>query len=41
MMSRPSGEDRKIILEAIHRAAQNVVVSENNQQPIVLTVNLN
>src|SRR5262245_25735193 len=41
MMTPPSGEDRKIILEAIHRAAQTVVVSENNQQPIVLTVNLN
>jgi hypothetical protein len=38
--SRTFGENRKIIFEAMHRAEQKVVVSENNQQPIVLTVDL-
>jgi Carboxypeptidase regulatory-like domain len=41
LMLRTFGENRKIISEAIHRAEQKIVVSEDNQQPIVLTVDLN
>src|SRR5262245_53129900 len=33
-MPRTFGEDRKIISEALHRAEQKVVVSENSQQAI-------
>jgi len=41
MIERTFGEDRKIIFEAFNRAKQKVIVSENDQQPIVLTVDLN
>jgi hypothetical protein len=39
-MLRVFGDNGKIITEAIHRAEQKVVVSENNREPIVLTVDL-
>jgi hypothetical protein len=41
LMLRTFGENSKMISEALHRAEQKVVVSENSQQPIVLTVDLN
>jgi hypothetical protein len=40
MTPRTFGEDRKSIFEAMHSAEQKVVVSGNNQQAIVLTVDL-
>jgi len=40
MTPRTFGEDRKSISEAMQHAEQKVVVSENNQQAIVLTVDL-
>ena len=39
--SRTLGENYKVIFEAVRREEQKVVVSENNQQPIALTLDLN
>jgi hypothetical protein len=41
MMQRMFGDQRRSIYQAFNRAQQNVSVAENNQQPIVLTVDLN